>query len=475
MKLLLNLPRVDLPGPPPALGFRLPNLLRFFRDPVGHLVELHGRYGDVVALTAGDPTWVAVRGADRLRTLLSDAVRFQNLADSPIPVPKGSAPEVLFGQAVTALNGADHKRARRLMMPVFSKGAVASYHDEVVGTIERVLAAWPASGVVDVAAVTLDLALQIALSSLFGVPSGAQAAEIARLSQAFLDGVLSMGVMMFPADLPGTPYRRWIRECQAYEALLRGLVADRRANPQPRRDVLSTLIAARDEDGSQLVETELVAHGAVLLTASHETTANTLAWTLFLLAAHPEVQDAVADSLKGLGAPSVAQLAGLTLLDQVVKESQRLLPASCILFFREATAPFALDGRELPAGTRLLTSPYVAHRDPTLFPEPQRFRPARWDALEPGPYAFMPFGAGPRLCIGAQFATQAVRLALAAILQRYRFDIAPGCRVDRHVRGITLGPKAGIRLTLRPRDAAPGPGAGIAGDIHALVDGLPRA
>lgn len=475
MKLLLDLPRVDLPGPPPVLGFRLPNLLRFFGDPVGHLVALHGRYGDVVALTAGDPTWVAVRGADRLRQLLSDAARFQNLADSPIPVPKGSAPEVLFGQAVTALNGADHKRARRIMMPVFAKSAVASYHDEVVGTIDRALATWPTSGEVDVAASTLDLALQIALTSLFGVPSGAQRADIARLSQAFLDGVLSMGVMLFPYDGPGTPYRRWMRDCQAYEALLRGLVADRRANPQPRRDVLSTLIAAHDEDGSQLAETELVAHGAVLLTASHETTANTLAWTLFLLAAHPEVQDAVADELAGVGAPLATELAGLTLLDQVVKESQRLLPASCILFFREAAAPFVLDGKELPAGTRLLTSPYIAHRDPGLFPEPQRFRPSRWEGLEPGPYAYLPFGAGPRLCVGAQFATQAVRLALVGILQRHRFEIAPGCRVDRHVRGITLGPKAGIRLTIRPRGSAPGPGAGIAGDVHALVDGLPRA
>jgi cytochrome P450 len=157
----------------------------------------------------------------------------------------------------------------------------------------------------------------------------------------------------------------------------------------------------------------------------------------------------------------------------VVKESQRLLPASCILFFREAKEPFEIDGRAMPAGTRLLTSPFIAHRDPEIYADPGRFRPERWETLDPGPYAYLPFGAGPRLCVGATFAAQAIRVALASILQRFRFEVPPGTRVDRHVRGITLGSKAGIRLRLSRGTGTPAAPAAIAGDIHAIVDGLP--
>jgi cytochrome P450 len=477
MELLLDLPVASLPGPArvPLLG-SAPNVLRFFRDPVGRLVDLHSRHGDVVALNRGDATWIAVRGPERLRQVLSSAGAFHNLADSPIAVPKGSAPDILFGQALTAINGDAHRRARRLMQPVFAKGAVAGYQAEMAATVERVLATWKL-GEADVAQQTLELALHVAMKSLFGVDPGSEAAEIGRLSQAFLEGVLSMGVMMFPFAVPGSPYSRWLSECSKYEQLLRKLIAARRARPDGRRDVLSTLIEARDADGTQMEETELVAHAAVLLTASHETTANTLAWTLFLLATRPQLYRDVVDELAATlhgAAPTVDQLAQLPLLDRVVKESQRLLPASCILFFRAAQEAFELGDHRIPAGARLLTSPFIAHRDPDIYPEPQAFKPERWENLDPSTYAYLPFGAGPRLCIGAQFAAQAIRTALAIALQRFRFELPPGTRIDKQVRGITLGPKHGLRMRLSAVGGAMAEPAPVAGDIHELVAGLPR-
>jgi cytochrome P450 len=475
--LVADLPVASLPGPAPVpLAGRVPNVLRFFRDPIGRLTDLHARFGDVAAINRGDATWVAVRGADNLRQALSDARVFHNLADSPIPVPAGSAPDVLFGKALTAINGDAHRRTRRLMQPIFSKSAVAGYQPEMVGTVERVVGSWR-SGEADVAHLAMELALHVAMKSLYGIDPGDEAAEIGRLSKAFLEGVLSMGVLLFPYGVPGSPYARWMKDCAAYEQLLRRLVAKRRARADDRRDVLSTLIRARDEDGSQLAEDELVAHAAVLLTASHETSANTIAWTLLLLAAHPHVYADLVDELTAKlhgAAPSVEQLAELPRLDRVVKESQRLLPASCILFFRAAQQPFALGGHDLPAGTRLLMSPFVAHRDPGLYAEPGKFAPQRWERLEPSTYEYLPFGAGPRLCIGAQFAAQAIRIALAVMLSRFRFEIVPGARVDRAVRGITLGAKNGIAMRLSaPGGAFSRPGT-LRGDVHALVEGLPR-
>ncbi len=143
MDLLADLPMPSLDGPTPLpLVGRHANVLRFFRDPVGRLTDLHARYGDIVAFSKGDATWVALRGAARLRQVLGDASAFHNLADSPVPVPRGSAPDILFGRALTALNGDAHRRARRLMQPIFTKTAVATYHEEVVGTVDRMVGAW---------------------------------------------------------------------------------------------------------------------------------------------------------------------------------------------------------------------------------------------------------------------------------------------------------------------------------------------
>ena len=476
MDLVADLPVASLPGPPPIpLAGRVPNVLGFFRDPVGRLTDLHARYGDVAALSRGDATWVAVRGAENLRQVLGDARAFQNLADSPIPVPRGSAPDVLIGRALTSINGDAHRRARRLMQPVLGRSAVVGYQPEMAATVERVVGSW-LPGTTDVTQLAMELALNVAMKSLYGIDPGAEAAEIGRLSKAFLEGILSMGVMLFPVAVPGSPYSRWMKDGASYERLLRRLVADRRAHPDDRRDVLSTLIRARDEDGSGLGEDDLVAHAAVLLTASHETTANTIAWTLLLLAAHPRVYADLSDELSAAlhgAAPTVDDLARLPLLDRVVKESQRLLPATCIFFFRAAQEPFALGGYDLPAGTRLLASPFVAHRSPDLYPHPARFDPSRWERLEPSAYEYLPFGAGPRLCVGAQFAAQAVRIALAVALSRFRFEMVPGARVDRAVRGITLGAKHGIPMRL----AAPGgpfaAPARLRGDLHELVERAP--
>ncbi len=220
-----------------------------------------------------------------------------------------------------------------------------------------------------------------------------------------------------------------------------------------------------------------MAHAAVLLTASHETSANTIAWTLFLLATHPEIYAAIEDEIAGVlvdKLPSPDDIASLRLLDRVVKESQRLLPASCILFFRRAEAPFTIDGRAMPAGTRLVVSPFIAHRTTATYDDPNRFVPSRWETINPSVYEYMPFGAGPRLCIGAQFAAQAVRIALAVILSRFRVETTPDLRVDRFVRGITLGAKDGVKLRLRERRGPFAKPHRITGDIHDIVEALPR-
>jgi cytochrome P450 len=211
---------------------------------------------------------------------------------------------------------------------------------------------------------------------------------------------------------------------------------------------------------------------AVLLIAAHETSSHTLSWTLLLLSQHPEVLGALLaelDAKLGGSAPTLEQLGQLPVLDSVVKESMRLLPATPFLFFRRATGSFELGPYTLPEKAVVLLSPLVTHREPSLYPEPLRFWPERWKTLSPSTYEYLPFGAGPRMCIGASFANMALRVLLALLVQRFRFTLSPDARVSRLVRGITLGPKHGLPMRIDAQDRRSAPPGPVRGDIHQLV------
>jgi cytochrome P450 len=219
--------------------------------------------------------------------------------------------------------------------------------------------------------------------------------------------------------------------------------------------MLSMLIAARDEDGSALDEDDLVGHTGVIFGAGHETSTNALAWTLFLLAEHPEVASELVKELTDLlhgDAPTVDQLPKLPLLDAVVKESMRLLPP-VPLHPRIVAEDTELAGHFLPAHTELFLSIFHMHHDPAIFPEPNRFLPSRWSKIKPSVYEYNPFSAGPRMCIGAAFAMMEIKIALAMMLQRFRVERLASWRVDRRV-AITMAPKNGLRMRIHKADGA---------------------
>jgi cytochrome P450 len=472
MDLMPRLSPVALRGPRavPLLG-PTGNVLGFFRDPIGTMLTLKREFGDVVPLADKNPAWVALFGAKDTQAVLQDQNLFHNFADIPIKVPPGSAP-LRLNNALTSQNGDVHRRARRMMMPAFAKPAIAGYRDDMVAMAEKILAGWQVGDVVDVARAGTELAMSVAMQCLYGVDLSKQTDTLGTLSMRYLEGLLSVGALMFPVRLPGTPYARFMDTAEALEARIRTMITERRGNAAGRRDVLSLLVSARDEDGSTMSEEELIGQAAVLFIAGHETTANTLAWTLFLLSQHPAVLAALEDELDGAlkGAPpTVDDLKSLALLDRVVKESMRIFPAAAILFFRRATADVELGGAKFPANSTFLLSSAMAHRDERVFTDPLRFKPERWETVSPGPYEYLPFGAGPRRCIGAPFAEQALRVLLAMLLQRFRFELLPGQKLDRIVRGITLGMKQPLRMRLARRDRAPLAPVPVTGDVHELV------
>jgi cytochrome P450 len=203
----------------------------------------------------------------------------------------------------------------------------------------------------------------------------------------------------------------------------------------------------------------------MLFAASYETTANAMLWTLVLLAQHPDVTEALAQELAG-SAGGLDALEKLPLLDAVLRESMRLFPPVPYAI-RLARGGGALGGIELGPRDRVVVSHYITHRMPELYPDPDRFDPARWSGARRSPYEFLPFSAGARTCIGINFANAAMKLSLAAILSRFRPGLLPGTRIDRSV-AVTLAPRAALPMRLHAPGDTPMPVA-IAGDVREML------
>lgn len=423
-------------------------LIRFFSDPIRSLMRLRS-YGDVVSLAAPDPSLVALFGPEHNRLVLADARRFHNLADPPVKAPPDASMNRIT-HGLTAMNGDHHRLHRRLLQPAFSRTAIEAHAPSIVDVTDRFLARWQPGEVRDVRADTVELAMLISMRCLFGLEVESEAKALGRLGMLALSGLTDMRNVLFPFDAPFTPLRRYLRVCEEVEARLRVLI-ERRRSTGAGNDALSMLLRAHDEAGSRLTDDELVGHANVLFVAGHETTASTLAWTLVLLSEHPKVASDVHDELRAVlgDAPiTVGDIDRLPLLDRVVKESMRLLPATPFLFMRETQAPLEVGGHVLPQGAKLLLSPLMTHREEALFSEPLKFKPERWEGATFGPFEYLPFGAGPRMCLGATFAHQVLRLVLATVLRRHRVSLVAGARVEARCHGITMGPKGRLPMRL---------------------------
>lgn len=465
-------PASEIPGlrPIPFVGRHL-GLLRLFRDPLRVLPRLWREHGEIAALSRGDPSIVCAFGPAFHQQLLPRAKEFEHLDDIPMRVPEGSAlSRTLFN--LTVINGADHRRQRRLMMPAFGRSVIHGYRDDMVELAGSRLARWRTGSQVDANREMTELTLDVMMRCLFGLSPGEDAAEVGRLGTSFLEHMTSPATAMLPLDLPWLPFGRFMRLCERFEERLIEMIEQRRASRDQAQDVLSLLIRAADEDGSRLTDRELLGNMGLLFVAGHETTAHALSWTLFLLAQHPQIQLELREELRGElhgDAPTVEQLARLPLLDAIVDESLRLLPPTYVLFIRRAMGEFELGPYRMPEGSLVVLSPLVAHHLPEVFEEPERFRPERWASRKPSPFELVPFGAGPRLCLGASFAAQEIRLVLAMIVQRHGLRMLPGSRVDPKARGITMGPRGGLPIELVDPDARPRPPVDVGGSIREWV------
>lgn len=354
-------------------------------------------------------------------------------------------------------------------MPPFQKGALDAYRDAMAEAAGAVLDNWRTNCVRDVSQDALELIYHITGRVLYGL----DADEVRRLDEVIDPWLDLNGRMLIAADLMTTggagSYAELLSRSGEVEGHFRSLI-DRRRQSTLGNDFVSLLVRLNRENPTGMSDVQMIGHLVQFFSVSFHSTRDVLIWALFLLAQHP---DAAADLLDELtaelrgGAPTADQQNRLPFLDGVVKEAMRLFPP-LVYYSRTNREPLDLGGLSLKPGTTIVFSHYVTHRLPDLYPQPDRFRPDRWRTAPAAPYAFLPFGSGPRMCLGAAFATMAVKLTLAMIWQRFRLTVVRGARIDRRVM-ITLFPKTGVPMLVSPQDrrfsASP-----VCGDVLEMVD-----
>jgi len=460
-----------VPGPRPLPLFKdRINLFRFAKDPIGHCVALHGKYGAVAALVTDKPKAMVFAFGDEFNhQVLSNPELFCSPGFLRFPVEKDSA-VVRLNTSLIAMNGARHKQQRRLVQPAFHQKQVAGYHRDMVQAIESFLMGWHGSSSLNMLQEMKRLTLVVATKILFGIDTSAEAGRFGKLTSRWLNLLFNPLVQLVPRDLPGLPYREILRLSDQLDALYRSMIESKRAAKEAQHDVLAMLIQTHDEDSAHLSDAELIGHAHSLFVAGHDSTAASLTWVLFLLAQHPRIYADLLDELEGElhgDMPSLEQLGRLHLLDNVVKETLRLLTPSTVIG-RKTTALCNIGGYTVPAGTPVMLSPYITHRNPELYPDPQRFRPERWANLTPSAYQYLPFGAGTHMCLGASFAMMELKLVLAAVVQRYRLKVVPNTQIDRIVRAF-LAPQGGLPMLIAPQDRqfqrVP-----VRGNIHEMME-----
>jgi cytochrome P450 len=464
--------QAQLPGPSTPLGIlsEFQHVLRFFSDPVAVMRNHWQTHGAISGLNgqgaASARRLIFAFGPTYNQQILSQPDVFHS--SSMLNVPHPSVQRLTAG--LTFLNGDAHKSRRRLVMPHFHRQYIQAYRDDMVSLTGRMLDTWQVGNTRDMARDAHQLTARIAIKTLFGLDGDAAAARMHHLIESWMGLAVSPMLRAFPFNLPGTVQRRLRQVSDELESDIRALIAEKRRDPARYTDLMAMLLQSRDEDGGRLSEDDLIGQTNVLFLAGHETSGNALGWTLFLLAQHPHILRDVRDELDGVlgGAPpTIAQLDALPLLERVIKESMRVLPP-VVWIQRIVQEPVTLGGYDLPRGATVILSHYITHHLPDLYPQPERFDPARWEAHRPRPYEYMAFSAGPRMCIGSAFAMMELKIVLAMILQRFHLTMAPDARVDRQVT-VTLSPRHGLPMQIHPPDHRPAVQP-VSGNIHEMVD-----
>lgn len=445
------------PGPKgnPLLG----SLFDFARNPGNFLLETARQYGDVAYFRILNLHYYLLTNPDDIRELLvNQADKFRK---SKLDYDILSR---FLGNGLVTNEGASHKRQRRLAQPAFHSKRIQAYAETMVEYTEDLLDEWRDREVRDVSAEMMRVTMNIVSKTLFSAdPNEASAGSVGEAMHVFqeVSNHAYLRGFTLPEWLPTQDNRQAKAALTAYNHHLEQIIAQRHAaaingTVTDNGDLLSMLMLARDEDGSAMSDKQLRDEVATLFAAGHETTSNALTWTWYALSQNPDVEARLHEELDEAlcgRTPTLADLPNLPYTLMVIKEAMRLYPPAWILSARTAQEDVTIGRTFIPKGSNVTVAPYVQHRLAKYFPDPERFDPERFTPEQEKQlpkYAYLPFGGGPRVCIGNSFAMMEAQLILATIAQRYRLHLVPNQAVKPAMQ-ITLSPENGLKMRLEAR------------------------
>jgi len=446
------------PGPRglPLLG----NLLPFRKDVLGLLVKSRARFGDVVRFRLGPLVIHLVAHPEAIRHVLQDRAELYDKNTRSSSKIRG-----MTGLGLLTASGATWQRQRRMIQPGFRPAAVAGFVARMVEATEEMLSRWRAGTPFDAASEMMRLTYTIVGRTLFSADVSSDADAVEHAMEVLLAHTYRRleRIIDIPLAVP-TPANRRFRAARAtIDQVVDRILTGRRQRPEMSEnaatpDLLSILLRERDEAGRGMDDEQLRNEAVTLLLAGHETTANALTWTLYLLAGHSEITERLAaevDTVLGISGerePTAEDLTALPFTERVLREAMRLYPPIWAIE-RRAVEEDTIGGFRIPAGSTVVVSPWVTHRHPAFWDEPERFDPDRFTPERSAGrplLAWVPFGAGPRYCIGGHFAMTEALVITALVVRRFRLALVPGHPVAP-LPGITLRARDGVWLTVEPR------------------------
>jgi cytochrome P450 len=420
------------------------------RDALGFMTRCTRDFGDFVPVRLGLTPCVIVGHPDLVEEVL--VTRNHDYRKGFATRRLGS----LLGKGLLLSEGDFWLRQRRLMQPAFHRQRLPSMADAMVTTAQEILNTWHDGDTRAINQEMTEVTVRIVARTLFGTEVGEDLQRIRKASRVttehFRSRLFTL-MTLLPDSVPTRGNLRYQRAVHDLDALVSRIVAERRASGRAGDDLLGMLLSVRDEAGHGMNDRQLRDEVLTLLLAGHDTTALTLTWALVMLAKHPSVVDRVDQEIRaalGDRPPTADDTRQLSYIEHVIAETLRMYPPAWAIG-REAVRATEVGGQRVARGTTVLISPWVLHRDPRFWDEPESFRPERWSNGTAPRHAYLPFGAGQRVCIGASFAQLEATLVLTTISQRFRLELADPTREVEPWPVVTLRTRGDVPMRLHTR------------------------
>ncbi len=430
--------------------------IHWVANPLNYMETSFQQHGDIFKTGVSDKDLIFVCHPQGIQELFTrDTKEFET---------PGRANQLLKplvgGNSLFLLDGKDHQRQRKLLMPPFHGERMWNYGRIIIEITQKVCSQWQPNQPFIARDAMQKITLKVILQAVFGITQGTRYQQLQILLGELLsmfDSPLTSALLFFPIlqqDLgPWSPWGKFLRRQQEIDQLLFAEIAERRQKPDENRsDILSLMMAARDEDGQPMTDPELRDELLTLLFAGHETTATGLAWSLYWIYKQPEIYQKLIQELEGIEPDADPMtLFKLPYLTAVCQETLRIYPVAMVTFPRIVQQPTELMGYSLEPDASVVGCIYLTHRRTDLYPEPEKFRPERFLERKFSPYEYLPFGGGSRQCIGIALAQFEMKLVLATILQHYQLELAEKQPVQPTRRGLTLSPRGGVTMVMKQK------------------------